>query len=112
MGKRFKMLLSPSPNLQLVHYRIFYFAPLPSGCLSLHRPPDKRRGFLGRHQHDSHNWCHPQHLSSLSHHDQREKNDDQHLHDVAAGEVPNLFPADEKAEILERVQNTAREEGR
>ena len=32
--------------------------------------------------------------------------------DVAAGEVPNLFPADEKAEILERVQNTAREEGR
>ena len=29
-----------------------------------------------------------------------------------AGEVPNLFPADEKAEILERVQNTAREEGR
>ena len=32
--------------------------------------------------------------------------------DVATGEVPNLFPADEKAEILERVQNTAREEGR
>ena len=42
--------------------------------------------------------------------------DESFLEDVSmiltTGEVPNLFPADEKAEILERVQNTAREEGR
>ena len=42
--------------------------------------------------------------------------DEAFLEDVSmiltTGEVPNLFPADEKAEILERVQVTAREEGR
>ena len=42
--------------------------------------------------------------------------DESFLEDVSmiltTGEVPNLFPADEKAEILERVQHTAREEGR
>ena len=42
--------------------------------------------------------------------------DESFLEDVSmiltTGEVPNLFAADEKAEILDRVQHTAREEGR
>ena len=108
MGKRFKMLLSPSPNLQLVHYRNFYVAPLRQVVFLFTDLQIKDEAFLE----DISMILTTGATLSIYHHDQRENNDDQHLHDVAAGEVPNLFPADEKAEILERVQNTAREEGR
>ena len=94
-------------------------------------PPSASLSILN--QHFSHIWCHKslslyinwyhpyfhqyhQHhfspnLHQHLHQHQLDHNDHQHQRDVA-GEVPNLFPADEKAEILERVQNTAREEGR